>query len=318
MDLATLQSKVAAVNPQALGAVPVLHGRCLYLDGDGLAYYCAGNDSTLLGEAKERTRDKVDGMRRVCGASDHRILLTASGSHKGYRYAVARVKPYQGQRANSRRPANWRALRDLLTDGAFGTTAITATAEADDLFGHHGHADPLRTVIGTQDKDMRMVPGWHMDWQDHTMFFLPPGTYDAVHNDKQYGEKWFWLQCLHGDTADFIPGLPWYKDSKGKLKRCGEATAADMLAPATTREEAACIVHNAYESYYGKRAVVELLEQAVLLWMRRDAGSHWLDCARPGGPMSLFIDHPNWTAAYDEMLGRIETVESYHSASEDN
>lgn len=312
MDLAKLQALAGTSTPQSLASVPVLHDRTIYLDGDGLAYYCAGNEATLLGEARERLNSKVADMARASGAANKSILLTASGSHKGYRYAVARAKPYQGQRANSRRPPNWQGLRDLLVDGHFGATKSTYTAEADDLFGHHGHASPECTVIATQDKDMRMVPGWHIDWVSHLICFLPPGTYDMRFNDKQFGRKWFWLQMLHGDTADFIPGLPWVVlKANGKPERCGDVTAQRLLAPATSCEQAGQIVLTAYESYYKERALVEMLEQAVLLWMRRDKDSHWLDCAGEGGPMAHFRDHPNWCAAVNEIGDRITTVESY-------
>lgn len=322
MELAELQRRAAAATPMSLGSVPVLQGRTLHLDGDGLAYYCAGNDETLLGEARERLADKVRAMQVTSGSGRSNILLTASGSHKGYRYAIARIKPYQGQRSNSRRPKNWQGLRDMLIDGYFGDhTVATAVAEADDLFGYHGHRDPEHTVIGTQDKDMRMVPGWHIDWVSNLLCYVPPDTYDLVFNDKQFGRKWFWLQMLHGDTADFIPGLPRIggKDAKGKptLKQCGPETAASVLAGTKSNDEAAEAVYAAYRSYYKDRWLVEMLEQAALLWMRRDEHSSWDDCARQGGPMAYFIETDEWLAAYREIGERVTTVESYKEAAQD-
>lgn len=315
MDLAAIKARAATSTPMSLGSVPVLQGRVIYMDGDGLAYYCAGNDETLLGEARQRLADKIESMKATSGAESSSVLLTGSGSHKGHRYAVARVKPYQAQRSNSRRPANWQGLRNLLDDGFFGDTVKrTVTAEADDLFGHYGHADPERSVIATQDKDMRMVPGWHIDWVANLMHYVPPGTYDLTHNDKQYGTKWFWLQMLHGDTADHIPGLPWWADSKGKLKRCGEVTAQAMLAGTMSDAEALAVVHEAYRSYYKERALVEMMEQAVLLWMRRDAESRWYDCLQPGGPLyptRTWHDNDEFFKAYLEIKDRIDTVESY-------
>ena len=103
---AAIAAAVSA-SPMTNNSVPV-ERRVLLVDGDGLAYYCAGNDETSIGEARARLIEKVKGAQRACGAEDVRILLTNSGSHKGHRYAIARVKPYQGQRVNSRRPKNWR------------------------------------------------------------------------------------------------------------------------------------------------------------------------------------------------------------------
>lgn len=310
-DLADLMARAGALAPMGAGAAaPILHERTLYLDADGLAYYCAGNDSTILGEARIRLADKVASMTRASQAGKCVLLLTGSGSHKGYRYAVARAKAYQGQRANSRRPKNWRGLRDLLEAGAFGTTVQDFDREADDRFAQYGWANPLHTVIGTQDKDMRMVPGWHLDWVDNRMRYLAPGTYDAVMNDKQYGTKWFWLQMLHGDTADFIPGLP-RAVYNGKSCKVGEVTAGKMLAGTESSDEAAEVVHTMYWSHYKERALAEMLEQAVLLWMRSCPEARWDDVAAPGNPMHLFTTGLVWAIAYEEIKERVSTAQHY-------
>lgn len=320
--LAELQAKAGQLAPMGAGAsAPILHGRTLYLDADGLAYYCAGNDETLLGEARERTATKIATMQRASQAGNVVLLLTGSGSHKGYRYAVARVKAYQGTRASSRRPANWKGLRDLLEQGVLGVPQIDFDREADDRFAQYGHADPENTVIGTQDKDMRMVPGWHIDWVDNRMRYLAPGVYDSVMNDKQYGIKWFWLQMLHGDTADNIPGLPLAKVNN-KLVKVGEVTAGKMLAGTQSNRDAARAVYDAYHSYYGERALVEMLEQAVLLWMRKCSDASWDDVAAFGNPMAMFWPHnetPNM-AAYNEIEERVTIAQSYDRtpATQDN
>lgn len=303
MDLAALQAKAAASNPMGVGVAPILRGRVLYLDGDGLAYYCAGNDETTLGEARARLKDKIDSMMRGSQAERVVILLTGSGGHKGHRYAIARVKPYQGQRSSSKRPKNWTGLRILLENSQFGETIIDYDREADDRFGQFGWADPVNTVIGTQDKDMRMVPGWHIDWKDNRMFYLEPGTYEATFNDKLFGEKWFWMQMLHGDTADFIPGLP-KTGFDGKLKLIGEKTAATYLSQTSTSEEAFNLVYLAYASYYKERAFVEMAEQAVMLWMRASSNAAW-DEALVAGPLMHARGMPQYDAAYLELNDRV-------------
>lgn len=293
MDLAALQAKAAASSPMASAAVPILQGRTLYLDGDGLAYYCAGNDEATVAQARSRTRDKVDEMMRASRAEKVLILLTGSGGHKGHRYAIARVKPYQGQRTNSKRPKNWKVLRDLLEAGEFGAQQTWHDREADDGFGQYASARPDVSVIGTQDKDMQMVPGWHIDWKDNRMFYLQPDAYDASFNDKQYGLKWFWQQMLQGDGADNIPGLPWVKNAKGNLSRCGEVTAGTILSTAATSEEAGDRVRLAYQSYYAERWLTEMMEQACLLWMRRGPTAHWFEAGSTAGPLGQFIkSHP--------------------------
>ena len=319
MDFAALAQRAALSEPMAGGAVPILHGRTLYLDGDGLAYYCAGNDETLLSEARARLRDKIEGMLLASGAGRVIILLTGSGGHKGHRYAIARVKPYQGQRVNNRRPKNWQGLRALLEDGAFGPCRIVYDREADDCFAEFGWADPENTVHGTQDKDMRMCPGYHLDWIDNRMFYLPPNTYSAVFNDKQYGMKWFWLQMLHGDTADAIPGLPKVVIN-GKAKLVGEVTAGQIMAHYDDNASAARGVAHAYASYYGDRWLVEMLEQACLLWMRRSPDALWDDVITHG-PLNCIVadwvqdaDSAHFTDnAIKEIQQRVKEADDYNA-----
>lgn len=294
----------------------VIPGRVLGADGDGLAYYCAGNDECSAGQARINLIDKLRAARDAAGAESVRVLLTASGSHKGHRYAVAKAKPYQGQRDGARRPNNWLFLRELLEAGDLPegmTVEASSDREADDLFAWHAVRNP-EFVILTQDKDMRMVPGWHMDWLTHTLFHVDQGVWEAVHDGKVYGRKWFWMQMLHGDTADNIPGLPFYTDgsivksgpNKGEIKqiRCGEKSDAvvNQLAQVHSDMGAILLLRNLYETCYGERWLVEMLEQGVLLWMRRS--DSLLDLAQHGGPFETLTTHELWPAAVQEIENR--------------
>lgn len=287
-------------------------GRVLCIDGDGLAYYCAGNDETPSSVAKERVREFVRSAKSSAGAESVVVLVTSDGSHKGHRYAVARVKAYQGKRVNKSKPKNWKFLRNLIEGGHIQNAEVEATdtAEADDRFGARlGQHGVMNTVICTQDKDMRMLPGWHMNWLTKELLFVPDGTYDLVHWEKQFGTKWFWLQMLHGDSVDFIPGLPKFMEN-GKLSLIGEVTAGKKLAGTTDDVEAYEVVSKLYESYYGEDWPVQMLEQAVLLWMRRDPASHPLDCTTPWGPMPLILDHPQAIAEIHRRIQEAQIVQA--------
>lgn len=332
MSYAAAIAAASAANPMGGVSVPVVPNRVLLVDGDGLAYYCAGNDETDAGEARQRLVDKVKGAARRVGAEHIIVLLTLSGSHKGHRYAIARVKPYQGQRSDSKRPKNWQPLRDYMTGTDFPFAVKgTLIAEADDLFGWYAYNQPDNVVIYTQDKDMRMLPGWHLDWVSHRthrvdyslsaerdkyrMFNVV--VHDSEFNDKQYGPKWFWLQMLHGDTADNIPGLPRYKVySPDKPKPVGEVTAGKMLDGwAFPQGEYRKEVAHWYATNYGDRWLVEMLEQACLLWMRRDP-SAWDDCLNEGGPMYPFNDgSPEFIKAYAEIAHRVATAQAINDAT---
>ncbi len=279
----------AKASPMFSGQVPAVRGRVLFSDGDGLAYYCAGNDGTDPGQARAKLLAKLENAKRASAAESSRILLTGQGSHKGHRYSIARVKPYQGQRDGGRRPKNWKYLRDLLEGhpSPDHPSEITGLAEADDLFGKYSKLiGPDNIVIHTQDKDMRMVPGWHLDWETMKMTFVSADCWAHEDNDKLYGRKWFWMQMLQGDPADYVPGLPKYITAKGTAALCGPATAAKLLAECANELEARTAVFSLYRGWYGDEWQVNILEQAILLWMRNDEKSSALNVLADGNPLA--------------------------------
>jgi DNA polymerase-1 len=296
--------------------------RVLLCDGDGLAYYCSGNDETDPGEARQRLIEKIASAKRASGASTVLVLLTGQGSHKGHRYALATVKPYQGNRSDSRRPKNWQYLRRLLEDGLLdGATCIsTDQAEADDLFAYYS-ATMEDVAILTQDKDMRMVPGLHLDWTTHLSVTVLPDTWSLVAKDKLYGRLWFWQQLLAGDSADNIPGLPRYVvDDKEKL--IGEKTAAAFLQPAHCDADAFNICRNLYESYYHDQWLDRLLEQAALLWLRKSPNADVLDVTNEGNPLAIIWTSGAYSNEYRAAaLGiatRIANVQLHRQVVEDD
>jgi DNA polymerase-1 len=241
------------------------------------------------------------------------LAVTGRGSHKGHRYAIARVKPYQGQRSSARRPKNWEFLRGLLE--AHPLARLVLDREADDVMAEYtsGAVGEVfgPAVILTQDKDMRMLTGcWHMNWETHGMLFVPAGTFELVHNDKVYGPKWFLLQLLQGDTADNIPGLPFYCDGSFYAKghpeagqfrklRIGEKGAQDVLAKVNNFDDGLFAVRQLYTSYYGDRADLQLGEQAALLWMRTSPEAHWSE-----GPLRVGCNE----ATIDELFTRAQCL----------
>lgn len=308
MDFKALGERAAAVNPMSVRELD--KDRVLLVDGDGVAYYCAGRDGTSVGEARARALDFINTARISAGAGRVKILLTGKGSHKGYRYAIARVKPYQGQRSNSRRPENWAFLRDFLENGDHGfEVQITYTAEADDLFSQGG-------TIFTQDKDMRMLPGEHQDWKTFARTLVGKDDFEVLSFDKVFGRKWFYLQMLHGDTADNIPGLPKYvsgydKAGEPKFSLIGEVTAGKELAGIETDSHAFHKLVDLYKGYYKERWPVEMLEQGILLWMRRDPEDVF-DVVKPGGGLQWLPEYAlDYKQAVAEIQSRIDEAKHY-------
>lgn len=252
---------------------PPVEGRTLIVDGDYLAYYAAGNDDTDAGRARQNAIEKLSAFATFTGATKIVIHLTAGTSNKGWRFGVATVKPYQGQRTGHK-PRNWLHLRQWMEtyNGPRFKTKIWYDREADDGMAYH--AAVLGTnlaVIATADKDMRMFAGIHVNWKDYHLTNVPALAYRVIDpiSGKLFGHAWFWQQMLQGDTADNIPGLPAYT-THGKSKRVGEKTAERLLASANSNLEAYTVVRELYQGYYGEEWAVNFAEQAMLLWMRED------------------------------------------------
>lgn len=278
----------AATNSQPQARPDKVAGRTLLADGDALAYYCAGNDDTSPGQARRNLEQKIESAMRAAGADRVMILVTGAASHKGHRYAISRVKQYQGKRSHGGRPRNWQFMRELIERDPRST--VTDTLEADDLF----HINSVRNgdehvAILTQDKDMRMVPGWHLHWDSHALVRVHPDTWAFEADGKLFGRKWFWMQMLHGDGVDNIPGLTRYLTKDGKFKPCGDKSTLvkEFTASVHNEADARAIVIEQYLATYGESAkldgVVALLEQACLLWMRRT--ERLFDCMDAGGPL---------------------------------
>lgn len=311
MDLDKLKQVAGASAPMLTEAVPIIRDRTIYFDGDGLAYACAGNDDTSPAEARERCRVKIHSMQRASGAGKVRILLTGSGGHKGHRYALARAKPYQAQRAGSRRPKNWGVLRKLLETNEFGPASIRYDREADDDFGLYGAGCPELTVIATQDKDMRATPGFHIHWADNRMVYLPPNTYSMEAWDLQFGERWFWEQMLQGDSADNIPGLPLLYG-----KKCGPVTTVRYLNEATDARSAAGLVAAAYREHYGDGWFTQMAEQACLLWIRRSPDAVWQEALCADGPLHWFGGTKEHDEAWAALAARAKEADDLNRAAQ--
>lgn len=266
MDLKLINA-VAAAHAIESEVLPVVPGRVVHIDGDMLCYTASGKDGTSVGVARNILNGMVNKFIQAARAERAVLQMTASGCLKGDRVLVPTSQPYQGNRKGSKRPANWEFLRDYLTgyDGHAFKVKIWDDREADDGFGYVSFSRP-DDVICTNDKDMQMIPGWHLDWTSRELFFVPEDCYEMLQGDKTYGYKWFLLQMLQGDDADNIRGL-------GKCaaapRGCGKATARKMLAGTTCKAEGVAEVVSFYKGAFDEQWADEFAEQAIMLWIRR-------------------------------------------------
>lgn len=271
-------AQAAAADNHAQGqTLPAVVGRVLHIDGDYMAYFCAGNDDMPAGVSRQVADGRIRKMQAACGAERVVMHLTADWSDKGKRYAIATVKPYQGNRSGKSKPKNWAVLREFLQHASCADEVrLWVDREADDGIAlAAATAVGLRQynpiVIGTTDKDMRMLPGLHLDWSTFDLTLVEPRAYSVIgNNGLQYGYKWFCLQMLQGDSTDNIPGLEAYHNHKGNPTKVGDKTAVKLLEGINDGHAAIEVVASYYADYYQATWQERFVEQAALLWMRCD------------------------------------------------
>lgn len=188
---------------------------------------------------------------------------------RGFRYDVAKSKPYKGNRLNPKPFHFYNLLAIMLSD--YKCIISENGEEADDVICYT-QAEAVRTssevttIICSRDKDVRICPGWHFSWECGSQRAIGPVETDEIgwlekREDGSvigYGLSFFYYQMLVGDTADHIPGLP----------KFGTAKAYVLLGELKTAEQLYETVKTAYKENMGSVAKEYFMEQADLLWMR--------------------------------------------------
>jgi DNA polymerase-1 len=183
--------------------------------------------------------------------------------------------------------------------------SIATHAEADDTIGCGALADlgAGRTpYILTKDKDLRMIPGVHVNWGTGTRVVLAPDVFSLVHGGKTYGTAFFWAQMLSGDAVDNIRGIP----------GIGPERAVGILKHADTDSMAFSTVLGQYRQKFGEAGVPLFCESAALLWIRRREASNrfdflsWLRNVDGICPE----DFNDVLAEYGRLYGKLQTTDS--------
>lgn len=251
------------------GVEETVPGRVVHIDGDYLCYFAAGGDEMPMNASRSVALNRILTAKELSGAESAVLHLTGRGSTKGERYLIAETAPYQGQRSKSRRPKNWEGVRTYLEELDFSRTPygwvkkiIWNDREADDGFAVAARSslDPMaEVVLHYSDKDMQMLPGTHLKWDWETVR-VPKGAWSVESGDKVYGDKWFWMQMIHGDSADHIPGIP----------GMGPVESRARLSDVFRNDHARAVVFSSYVQHYGQDVAADkFVESAALLWLRK-------------------------------------------------
>jgi hypothetical protein len=285
----------------------MVKGRVAHIDADFLAYmasYERKGEELSLDDIFYRTNVMIKDKRLEAGAEFAVLHLTPNTSDKGGRYEVAVQKKYQGQRTSADKPRHLETVRTYMA-GLVGNVQGRPwnNAEADDGMAEAawqglGNGTSDLVVIVTKDKDLRMCPGWHLNWDTGNLTTCGDDTFGWIGIKERFGNpdaktgkpkvtkkhdgfgtKFFWFQLLMGDTADNIKGCP-KAMINDKHKPCGLVGAYELLKDAETDRECLNICMDAFKTntyIHWETGADATWQQAFwsdaqLLWMQRTPG----------------------------------------------
>lgn len=249
----------------------------LLLDGDILRYELGSilskGDTVTIGGVKidvPQTREKVtklikDKIKLLIERTGCTHIKLYLSEGRNFRFERATIQPYKGNRTGFVKPYHWKTvgeeLRSLLED------YIECTLfEADDHMAKDQDVDEGTTCIASRDKDLRGRHGWHYSWPVGER--SPEKPLQWI--DKLEADRWFYTQCLTGDSTDNIIGCAVKLPTKsGNLRRngVGPKEALQILSVATNEQEMFNIVAAQYQKHLGSSWEEALLENGTLLFM---------------------------------------------------
>lgn len=220
------------------------------IDTDPVVYAVGfANDLEPLKFQYSKVDEFIEDIKEQTEATEAVLYLTGKGN---YRFDVATIQPYKGHRDHSHRPQYYKELREYLIE-KHGAILIEGM-EADDACGVDAHKcldSGIDYVVCTIDKDLKMIGGNFYDYKRRELSEI----------SEEEALRFFYTQCLTGDSSDNIPGLFKLTGARATKKR------KEPLLELSSRSEMAEYIA---KTYLEEGATLDsLCEVATLLWIRR-------------------------------------------------
>lgn len=227
--------------------------------------------------ALEATKTQIESIIAECGVKNVRLFLSGTTN---YRYAIAKQRPYKGNRTAAR-PVHYGAIREYLSK--FWGAETVDKIEADDKLSIIARTAKSKAkalpIIATIDKDLDQIPGKHYNYMKKVWYDVEPVEADLF----------FYQQCLSGDLTDNIPGC--YKvggvgaqrivyDAFAETNELGAVWSAVVNAYALSKERAGC-------PYAERDSRDVALETARLVKLQEYDGQLWTP---PGEPTAIVTE----------------------------
>ena len=195
--------------------------------------------------AAKQQLDKLVGA--VLKRLDADCYLGFFGKHqsKCFRYRVATIKPYKGQRPSPEWQEYFKPILKKHMETKWGFYPMEHL-EADDavVIAHHQFKDEYEVIHVGEDKDFKQV-GDYKRWNPKQKEFQI-----MTHNE---GRRFFWSQVLHGDAGDNIGGI----QGVGSGKKGGQTSKNKIVMALWAMEDPSeevmfRFVRDAYIDKYGE------------------------------------------------------------------
>jgi DNA polymerase-1 len=204
------------------------------IDADSLVYALGWvyKDAERLEVVQDGLKERMDLLIDYAQASHVATVLSGPNCFRKKYYSVS---PYKGTRPD--KPEWYLRLKDCMFDVLYNKYRAVQmeNLEADDLcsilaFDLLDREEPY--IIGSPDKDMKQIPGKHMNIRLEE----PEVTEISVEEARAF----FWTQMLTGDNGDAVKGVP----------KIGPVKAAKILVNDDSKWPE--IVENEYIRVYGE------------------------------------------------------------------
>lgn len=206
IDSDTLAYRAAAVTD---GRQYII-GKTAFKYKSDVVKYCKDNNLDVEDIEEEYYPEPKKNAIKIVSISIHKIIeygksqfpdfnmeFFHSGPNKE-NYRMEFMPQYKANRIGKRKPHWLLPLKEYISH-RYHEVSKTGY-EADDLIGIRAYElqkQGIDYIIVTNDKDLKTIPGKHYDWT----------TGDELVSDKYEAMKYFYAQCIGGDTTDNIPGV---------------------------------------------------------------------------------------------------------------
>lgn len=227
----------------------------LLLDADIICFRAAfsAEDEEEAWVACSRADGMIAEMEQMFNTKDTELWLSGDNN---FRYQI--YPEYKANRLNAKRPKWEKAVRAWLIN-EWGAK-VSDGCEADDMLGIRATELGNESIIATIDKDLDMIPGNHYNFVKKEQYYVTP----------EQATRFFYYQCLVGDTADGVKGVPGIGPKKAEklLDACDEEALQHHVDIERLYYENVRDMFSCYE---------EFEMNAKVLWIWREPNGIWKD-----------------------------------------